>query len=162
PYFKDPRYIRINGAPMLLVYRVSQLPDPIRTVETWREVCANEGIGPIHLCAVQSFGISDPSQYGFDAAVEFPPHTKRSLIEPDSYPGIASDFEGYLEDYPTIVENQLALPRPGYTWYRGVMPAWDNTARRGPRAHILVDSSPEMYEHWLRAVAEQTCQLAPS
>jgi len=160
PFFKDPRYIRINGAPMLLVYRVSQLPDPVRTAQIWRKVCASEGIGEIHLCAVQSFGVDDPRQYGFDAAVEFPPHTKRALVDPHSLPGIGADFEGYLEDYPTIVENQLARPWPDYVWYRGVMPAWDNTARRGTRAHILIHSSPELYEHWLRVLVEQTHQVA--
>jgi len=160
PYFRDPRYIRVKGAPMLLVYRVSQLPDPAGTAQAWREVCASEGIGAVHLCAVQSFGIGDPRQYGFDAAVEFPPHTKRALIDPDSFTGIASDFAGYLEDYPSIVENQLALPWPDYQWYRGVMPAWDNTPRRGVRAHILVNSSPEAYERWLSAVVEQTRQRA--
>jgi len=160
PFLKDPRYIRINGAPMLLVYRVDQLPDPIRTAQVWREVCASEGVREIHLCAVQSFGVGDPRQYGFDAAVEFPPHTRRALIDSNAFPGISSDFEGYLEDYPTIVENQLALQWPEYPWYRGVMPAWDNTPRRGKRAHILVHSSPELYEHWLTVVAQQTKQMA--
>ncbi len=161
PYFKDPRYIRVNGAPMLLVYRVNHLPDPVQLTQTWRRVCANEGVGEIHLCAVQSFGIDDPRQYGFDAAVEFPPHTARALIDPPSFPGIGHDFEGYLEDYPTIVENQLLRPWPDYTWYRGVMPAWDNTARRGTRAHILVHSTPELYEHWLSTLVEQTRDRSP-
>jgi glycosyltransferase involved in cell wall biosynthesis len=161
PYFKDRRYIRSNGAPMLLVYRADQLPDPIRTVHRWREACRTEGIGEIHLCAVQSFGLNDPRQYGFDAAVEFPPHIpKRALIDPELFPGIAADFEGYLEDYPAIVEHQLARLWPDYTWYRGVMPAWDNTARRGTRAHILVRSSPELYERWLRTLVEQTLRMA--
>jgi glycosyltransferase involved in cell wall biosynthesis/2-polyprenyl-3-methyl-5-hydroxy-6-metoxy-1,4-benzoquinol methylase len=161
PYLKDHRYIRVNDAPMLLVYRVSQLPDPIRTVQVWRDVCAREGVGEIHLCAVQSFGVGDPRPYGFDAAVEFPPHTQRALIDPHSFPGVAAEFEGYLEDYPAIVENQLARPWPDYRWYRGVMPAWDNTARRGTRAHILVNSSPELYEHWLGTLVEQTRQMEP-
>jgi SAM-dependent methyltransferase len=139
---------------------VSQLPDPVQTAQVWRKVCASEGIGEIHLCAVQSFGVDDPRQYGFDAAVEFPPHTKRALVDPLSFPGIAADFEGYLEDYPTIVENQLPRPWPDYIWYRGVMPAWDNTARRGTRAHILIHSSPELYEHWLRVLVEQAQAMA--
>ncbi len=155
PYFKDPRYIKVDGAPMLLVYRVDQLPDPFRASELWRKICMDAGIGRIHLCAVQSFGITDPRPYGFDAAVEFPPHTSRALIDPDSFPGISSDFEGYLEDYREIVAGQLARPWPEYRWYRGVMPAWDNTARRGTRAHILVHSSPELYEHWLHTLAGQ-------
>jgi hypothetical protein len=92
--------------------------------------------------------------------VEFPPHTKRALLDPGSFPGLHADFEGYLEDYPTIVENQLVKPIPDYVWYRGAMPAWDNTPRRGSRAHILVDSSPQQYERWLAALVAQARERA--
>jgi hypothetical protein len=155
PILKDARYIRVKGAPMLLVYRINDIPDPLRTAQRWRSICAEEGIREIHLCAVQSFGIDDPHAYGFDAAVEFPPHTKRALLDPAFFPEVYTQFEGYLEDYPTIVQNQLAKPMPNYAWYRGVMPAWDNTPRRGTRAHILVDSSPEQYERWLATLVAQ-------
>ena len=158
PILQDPRYIRVNGAPVLLVYRVNQIPDPQGAVRLWRQICAAEGIPNLHMCAVQSFGISDPRSYGFDAAVEFPPHNKRALIDPGSFSGLRSDFEGYLEDYPTIVENQLGLPIPEYIRYRGVMPAWDNTPRRGKRAHIVVHSSTEQYQRWLTTVILQALE----
>ena len=34
--FRDPRYIRIEGKPLFLVYRTSALPHPARTAEIWR------------------------------------------------------------------------------------------------------------------------------
>ena len=52
--------------------------------------------------------------------------------------------------------HQLGLELPEYRWYRGVMPSWDNTARRGRLAHILLGSSPDLYEQWLRKVLLQT------
>ncbi|MCW8926765.1 MAG: glycoside hydrolase family 99-like domain-containing protein, partial [Xanthomonadales bacterium] len=45
PIFQDPRYIRINGKPFFLVYRTSDLPDPARTAEIWREEARNAGLG---------------------------------------------------------------------------------------------------------------------
>lgn len=155
PILKDSRYILVNGAPMLLVYRMNLLPDPIAVTRMWRDICFQCGIDQLHICAVQSFGIGDPQTYGCDAAVEFPPHTKRALVDPKSFPGVRSDFQGYLEDYPTIVRNQLSSSWPDYLWYRGVMPAWDNTPRRGTSAHILIKSSPELYESWLYALVKQ-------
>jgi len=156
PILKDRRYIRIGAAPILLVYRVDLLPDAPATARLWRDVCAREGIPQIHLAAVQSFGITDPRPYGFDAAVDFPPHTQRELIEPSTFPGISPDFEGYLEDYIKVARNQVGQPPPPYFRYRGVMPAWDNTPRRMERAHICVNSSPAAYQTWLEQIVEQT------
>src|SRR4029077_9239134 len=74
PILKDPRYIRVNDAPLLIVYRANILPNVNRTVEIWRTTCREAGIPTVHLCAAQTFGITDPLPMGFDAAVEFPPH----------------------------------------------------------------------------------------
>jgi GT2 family glycosyltransferase/2-polyprenyl-3-methyl-5-hydroxy-6-metoxy-1,4-benzoquinol methylase len=77
-YFKDARYIRIDGRPLLLVYRVALFPNFIETAARWRDTCRAAGIGEIYLTSVESFdgvnGNRDPATFGCDAAVEFPPH----------------------------------------------------------------------------------------
>ena len=35
--FQDRRYIRIDGRPIFLVYRISKIPNPIQTSTIWRE-----------------------------------------------------------------------------------------------------------------------------
>ncbi len=162
PILKDPRYIRVDGAPVLMIYRITELPDPRATAKIWRDECRKAGIRALHLVTVQSFGITDPRPFGFDAAVEFPPHTNRFLIDPKTYPGIDPAFEGYLEDYPSVVASQLDKPVPDYVLYRGVMPSWDNTPRRKRHAHILVNATPEVYQHWLRSITTHTLALAES
>jgi hypothetical protein len=162
PILNDPRYIRVEGAPLLMVYRITDLPDPCGTVEVWRDECRKAGITALHLVAVQSFGITDPRPFGFDAAVEFPPHTDRFLLDPKSFPGVDPAFEGYLEDYQRVVDHQLGKPLPDYVLYRGVMPSWDNTPRRKRRAHIVVNATSELYRTWLRGVTAQTMTLAGS
>jgi hypothetical protein len=157
PVMTDSRYIRIGDAPLLLVYRVDELPDPHRTAELWREIAQRDASLELHLAAVQSFGIGDPREYGFDAAVEFPPHPVSSLPAPTAaIRGLDRDFEGILTDYRAVADTALRKALPDYTWYRGVMPSWDNTARRGPRAFVAVGSTPDAYRTWLRKVALQT------
>ena len=74
PLFKDPRYIRVNDMPLLVLYRADLLKVPTATVAGWREECEKAGLPGIHLCAAQTFDVTDPRPYGFDSACEFPPH----------------------------------------------------------------------------------------
>jgi len=157
PILRDPRYIHVNGKPLLLVYRASILPEPQRTTEVWREACRAAGIPEIHLVAAQTFGLEDPVPLGFDAAVEFPPHgIKGSRVH--DVAGLHPDFKGKIHEYGEAVEFGVGRPREDYLLHRTVMAAWDNTARRGTFAHVWRHSSPEAYERWLRGViANSSC-----
>jgi glycosyltransferase involved in cell wall biosynthesis len=160
PILKDIRYITVQSAPVLLVYSVSVLPDARMTAEIWRSECRKAGIPSMHLVAVQSSGTGDPQSFGFDAAVEFPPQTRRFPIDPQTFPGIDPAFDGYLEDYRKVVSHQVAKSLPDYTLYRGVMPSWDNTPRRQRHAHIFLHSSPAAYQAWLRRITAETMAFA--
>ena len=158
-YFRHPNYIRVDDRPLLLIYRISLLPDARSTISRWRERCRNEGIGEIYLTLAETFELGlandDPAIYGCDAAVEFPPHV--TIGRPVKVRKIA-EHEGAVFDYREIVRNDLAKPSPPYTRFRCIMPGWDNTARTKSRAHIFHHIDPEMYRTWLQCVIEQTCE----
>jgi len=156
PILKDPRYIRVDGAALLPVYRVSELKDPVGVAQVWRNAARENGIERLHLCAVQSFGISDPRYYGFDSAIEFsPPHVDRMLVDPKRVHGVNPDFEGYLEDYISVAMRSINHLPVDYVRYRGLFPRWDNTARRKTSGHILVNDSPKAYGQWLRFLVRE-------
>ena len=158
PILKDPRYMTVESKPVLLVYQVSLLPDPRATVEVWRTECRKDGIPSVHLVALQSVGIGDPRPFGFDAVVEFPPHTPRFLINPRIFPGVDPTFDRYAEEYRKVMNDELPDPLPGCALC--VMPSWGNSPRREKRAHVLVHSSPAGYQAWLRRVTAQTMAFA--
>ncbi|MGE3142344.1 MAG: glycoside hydrolase family 99-like domain-containing protein, partial [Hyphomonadaceae bacterium] len=93
-YLRDPRYIRIEGKPLLLVYRPSLLPYAKETAERWRAWCREHGVGEIYLAYTQSFEAVDPRQYGFDGAVEFPPNNSGPPDITDTVERINPSFEG--------------------------------------------------------------------
>ncbi len=154
PAFEDHRYIRINGKPLLVVYRVAILPDAQRTVAIWREEMQAAGLGEIYLCAAQSFGILDPTPYGFDAAVEFPPHGTLTMDLTAQIPKINPRFAGNIYDYLAKADSMIHRPAPDYSLFKTVMPAWDNTPRRQDTSATYVNSSPEAYEYWLGKAVE--------
>jgi hypothetical protein len=155
-FFKDPRYIRVNGRPVLLVYRPSLLPDAAGTIERWRRVCRAEGPGEIFVLGVQGFDFSDPRPIGMDGAVEFPPHNGcEPLLGPAPF-GRRDGFRGSCFDYAQVRWAMMKRRAPEYRLFRGVMPSWDNTPRRLERASLFLNANPQDYYCWLRWVVRET------
>lgn len=160
--FRDPRYIKIDGKPVLLVYRVNLLPDPQKAAEIWRSECRRSGIGEIYLVAVQSFGITDPRPFGFDAAVEFPPsHLGDAEIGLNAVEITNPNFKGRIFDYNIAARLMLEKEQGNYTYFKTVMPSWDNTARKQNKGHIFINASPSSYRDWLTKAVKLTEGVLP-
>jgi lipopolysaccharide biosynthesis protein len=161
PYFEDPRYIRIDGRPVLLVYRQGLMPDAAGFAADLRATAAHRGLPGLFLCNVLSIGDIEGCAPGFDAAVEFPPNgTLGRELRPKRL-GADPSFRGHIYDYDSTVLTALALPTHSFPHFPGVMPRWDNTARKGVRAHIFHGSTPERFERWLQRAAWTTRRANP-
>ena len=162
PHLRDPRYIRVGGKALLIVYRVGLLPNAKRSAEIWRETARREGVGDLYICAAKTYDTSDPVYYGFDAIVEFPPHGTRIGQINDRYEIQSPNFTGGIYDYRQFVIDHLAQPEPGYVLHRTAMPGWDNTARRRELANLFENATPEYYEVWLRELIARTVERRSS
>ncbi|MGV8960562.1 MAG: glycoside hydrolase family 99-like domain-containing protein [Stenotrophomonas sp.] len=158
-YLRDRRALKVDGKPMLLVYRPHLLPDARATAKRWRQWCREHGVGEIHLAYVQGFERPDPRDIDFDAAVEFPPNMSnpRSLTADQFL--INPDFQGDVRDWRELAAEVGTRPLPDYPLYPGVNPGWDNEARRSGRGRIYLHASPRGYRDWLSTTIHQ--RLAP-
>jgi lipopolysaccharide biosynthesis protein len=161
PYLRDRRALKVEGRPMLLVYRPHLLPDARATTERWRRWCRDNGVGEIHLAYVQGFERPDPRDIGFDAAVEFPPNMSnpRSLSAQQWLLNPA--FNGDVRDWRELATEIAARPLPDYPLYAGVNPGWDNEARRSGRGRVYLHASPRGYRDWLRTTIHERLSAAP-
>lgn len=155
-YMRDDRYIRIDGKPLLVLYRPNLLPDAKKTAQAWRNWCRENNIGEIYLAYTQSFESVDPADYGFDAAVEFPPNNMAPPLVTEKVPGRSDSYEGQIYDWRIFPERSKAYEPPSYKLFRGVNPSWDNTARRKSNSTILYGSSPLGYQQWLFNAIQDT------
>ncbi len=154
PMFRDSRYIRIGGKPLLIVYRPALLPDARATSQRWREACRRAGIGEIYLTMAQCFNDNDPHIHGFDAAVEFPPHhvaVGEHAIKPYDQPlsKINPNFQGAVFNYAALLDRQRRAIWPSYALFKTVFPSWDNEARKKGTGHVFHCSTPDLYRTWL-------------
>lgn len=167
PLMKDPRWIRYNGRPVMVVYRISIIPNWLETARLWREECRKAGLGEIHLCAVR-FGLEtlegQPQDHGLDSYVLFPPHEAPRLDLRDKVEDLHSDFGGEIFDYTAVVEGDLGRYSNGYEWpvHRGTMLAWDNTARRLTSARVFHGATPYGFRRWMKNVLDQEMQFNKS
>ena len=157
-YLRDPRYLRVDSRPLLLVYRPALLPDANQTAERWRKRCRAHGLGEIYLVLTHAFEAVDPRKFGFDAAVEFAPNRLPMDDITARIPNLKREFRGVIYDYRSAVRLAKEYTSPSYTKFRCVCPAWDNEARMPGRSVILAHADPAAYGDWLRHVCDYTVQ----
>ena len=158
--FRDPRYIKVDGKPVFLVYRIKELPNPIESVKKWRAAAQKLGFPGLHIAAIDFYDIHDPREVGIDALVEFPPHKFNGpQNQPDQMPVFTnSDFAGGTLDYRKVARQGILRETPDFTLYRGIAPSWDNTARRQNTPTTLINAEPKPYAVWLKYLREYTRQ----
>jgi lipopolysaccharide biosynthesis protein/ubiquinone/menaquinone biosynthesis C-methylase UbiE len=154
---RDPRYIKIGGKPLLIIYRATLLPEPRETLQRWRDYCREAGIGEIYVVAAHTFGFKNPTQLGFDAGVEFPPHVMPGCPDITNTMKILNpNFSGTIWDYERFVNlKQYLVPTP-FTLFKTVATSWDNTPRRSNNPSIFHGANPRTYKKWLFNVSRFT------
>jgi len=152
-YMDDPRYITIDGRPVLVVYRSELLPEPERTIEHWRTVALKSIGKDLFLLRAMSF---KPTTFvnGFDASVQFPPHHLNAADTSASKALLNASFSGQIYDYPALLSTVKRQFREyDFPVIPTVMTGWDNTPRRGSAGACYHGSTPAHYAAWLTEAA---------
>lgn len=150
PHLRDRRYLRVDGKPLLLVYRPSLLPDARATAERWRDWCREHGVGEIAIANVHSFDSEPPQTFGFDFAVEFPPNLFHA--PPMRHPQrlLNPAYDGGIVDWRALQAHYMTRgPAPEWL-FPGVNCGWDNEPRRPGRGLTYRYASPRAYTDWMR------------
>lgn len=152
-HFQDSRYIRVDGRPVLIIYRAQIIPNMKERLARWRTMFRERGEMPLILMA-QTFNDHDPRVYGFDGAIEFPPHKVAAKVANSVSAFRIYDplFSGEIRDYNAMVDASLNEPAPSFPLIKTVFPSWDNDARRQGRGAVYHGSTPENYRRWMEGV----------
>ena len=164
PFFSDPRYIKIDDRPVLFIYRPSSIVDSKMYQSIWEAECQTAGINKPYIVAVLTRGATDPRDFSMDAGAERVLH--------DWTNGAVSDIKNQLNQYEPI--NGSVLPyhdvanfysqkmeEKPFTYFRSVVPMWDNTARYGRDAFLLHGSTPACFSDWLNRVIDYSRSTLP-
>jgi lipopolysaccharide biosynthesis protein len=163
-YLKDPRYIRVDGKPVIVIYRPTIIPDVDAMLAIWRGLAKKRGLPGLYLVCTNSFGFSDPAQHGFDAICGFPPHGLEVNLITNQLTKINNEFSGHVFAYEEVVHKErnrltklaLEIGTGTASSFPGIMTAWDNEARKPNKGNVFHDSTPGLYREWLDAAARAT------
>lgn len=155
PALKDPRYIKIDGKPIVVVYQPSLLPDFKSTLKSWREYARNCGIGEIYVAGTTAFGFHDYKAYELDGLIQFPPHNL-SCPQARGVKELNPDFSGRIFQYSDAAEFFLQELQKYPETIPTAMMGWDNEARKPGRGTIFTDFSLLKYKDWIKKMCAHT------
>lgn len=173
--FADPRYMRVDGRPVFLVYNPSDIPELRTRIAQWQQAARDSGLASLYLCATLSVrnqaSADELYAAGFDAVIDFMP---RPDVRGSRRPGnfvryfLPRAFNKTLRhlgwdrrlprapvinrfSYRRMAANAVARWRQRDDLLPCVVPSWDNAARKRVDADVYQNDDPRAYGRWLRA-----------
>ena len=128
PFFRDERYIKVDGHPVFMITWIETIPCLQQMIEYWRALAREEGIPEVFFIGM-----------GVNYAV---PNMDALLIGgPHSFWNLGKATEGVFRiKYDDIWERTLAtMPIEGCKTYIGGFVDYDDTGRRGKHGGIVVE-----------------------
>ncbi len=168
PVLNDPRYLRVDGAALVAVYRAKQLPDPAKTFTQWREIAGENGAGELFILCVEGSAEFDEDlppvdDLGCDGTMTFAPHAQDWVPLPNGTMGLHPRVLARIWSYEAMVDGSTADYRKDLaeTHFPGVMVAFDNTCRRSDWPDIWYGANPYTYHRWLSAAIAAVADRPP-
>jgi lipopolysaccharide biosynthesis protein len=135
PMLIDDRYFKINGKPVVLIYRTELWDNIKKTVNIWRSYMSKTYNKEIYLIRCHGFDRkTNPSDIDFDASYQFPPFNLQKSKDSSDY----SNFNSYAKE------------KVSYKLFRGVMSGFCNIPRKKERGDIHINANPINYKIWLK------------
>ena len=179
PFFRDERYIRINGKPFISLWQPENVPCLQEMIKLWKDLAVKEGLGGLYYAYKVSTpenasGVDNPL---YDACIEHQPQLARTMLNDAGLIGKLktirrigmSAFErctgrrlgGSVVDH---IKRASGLNKQDYSkiWNKilmtkpvsdksipGAFTNWDNSPRYHEKAEIYLGGTPELFEQYL-------------
>ena len=138
-FFKDERYITIDGKPVIMIYRPDNIPCLEDMVACWQKKAESIGLGGVYV-----IGANTEKQRNMDATYV---HATGSMFPPSAYSlvnGVKTIDYGEVWKYIIEVAGTCDL-----STYAGGLVDFDTTARKGKNGVAITNCNPEIYKEGL-------------
>jgi len=152
--FRDPRYITVEGRPLMLIFAPRSLPDPLAHCRRWRQMAEEAGLPGLHLLAVRIVADDwDAAAAGFDGSVEV--RTPLVFSRNPAFSGVR------IIDHRKMIDQEFRASSVEHKQYPCVGHTWDNTPRSGLNGVVYVNSTPAMFKSTVSRASAQLTDRPP-
>lgn len=161
--FKDPRYIKVSGAPLVFIHRATDLPES--TIETWTKLATENGLPGIHFVGripSEEETLSTKVlllKRGFSAVTigHLGESFSKQSIGKKIVRKISALFRyngcmrviSYKEEMKSLVNVEIDSAEDVYPC---IYPNWDHSPRSGRNAFIIHGSTPQLFKNHAKQV----------
>ena len=156
--FKDPRYIRVDGKPLFMIFQPFQLPEARSFIGLWQKMAKENGLDGIHFVG-QTYSGSQTDEIislGFDAVnvVRLFDYKQKRVLP--IY--LLRKLRTLLFKAPRIIPYREAMKtfvgeeEEREDVYPTIIPNWDHTPRTGRRGLVFHNSTPELFSRHLESI----------
>lgn len=154
-FFKDPRYITVEGKPLFVIYNYATFEGLKEFIAQWNQLAIENGLKGIYFMGQwkNEEPMEEIMSYGFDGVIrsgrlmaeqklagsEFKKHVRDVLAKRFGIPA-------KMYDYTKITENMIFEDVKVENCYPLVCPGFDRTAREGTRAQIYTNPTPQAFQ----------------
>ena len=149
-FFKDERYIKQDGKPVFLIYKLNDIECNEDMFTVWNECAVKDGFPGIHLVSMNqapnSKLVEAVAKYGnySSYATSFLKKVINKLFKAKTVPSYVYEYENVWKG---LVKEKYARK---YVTYPGAVVTYDETPRRGANSTYLKNASPRLFEKYLR------------
>ena len=169
PFFKDERYIKIDGEPVFLIYMWNDIKCIKPMSELWNRLANENGMPGVYLIAMDAWNPVRYLKRPYKAVVEFEPvrvwgdlnlRDRYRLVTRTEYAKnkdysknklknywIANKVVSFSKAYHYILKRK---PIKGVKTFLGVFPGWDNTPRKDESGVVFQGGSPKKFKYYLK------------
>lgn len=161
PFFKDSRYIKIDGKPVIAIHRGDFVPDLDATARLWKRLAKENGF-ELYFCRFEAGGFIGKEYMtpAIDAAIEFQPFNMQKFWKKHNIAGrimnklCKKEVLNTILSYKSYVAYKCNTPLiQNYKLYPSVFPCWDNSPRRVGRPFLAFKgSTPTLFKKWFSHV----------
>ena len=160
-FFKDDKYIKIDGRPLLYIYNMNDIKCFDQMLTIWNKELKKNGIEKLYVVEYISSRNKKESSKFSDAVMEFEP--LYTTYFDFSYINLfrrflckklkVADYENYDKIWKKIIKRKRVYGNKHIQ--KGCFSNWDNSARKGHNSMIIKNATPEKFYIYLKKLIEQ-------